>query len=189
VVIVTAILTAGAILRATAGIFGGWGTRRELSEAAAPTIVRETEGPLRRTPPTMLAPAFAMLLIALLIGLVPSVAHGIDRSAEAFVARTSYAKAVLLEAHPTLPSVAPSPWWDAATLREAAITTLGAAIVMLLGIFGRALVNGTTERLLRPFQAVIGVVRAAHDGHVGNYVAWMSAGTAILGGVFLLGYR
>ena len=189
VVIVTAILTAGAILRATAGVFGGWGVRRELSEAASPTIVRETEGPLRRTPPTMLAPAFAMLFLALLIGLVPAVSHGIDRAAEAFLGRTTYAKAVLLGAEARPPSVAPSPWWDAAMLREAAITTVGAAIVMVLGVFGRALVNGTTERILRPARAVIGVVRSAHDGHVGNYVAWMSVGAAILGGVLLLGYR
>jgi len=31
------------------------------------------------------------------------------------------------------------------------------------------------------------ILRAVHSGHVGDYVAWLTLGAAVLGGVFALG--
>jgi multicomponent Na+:H+ antiporter subunit D len=183
------ILTAGAILRAAGGIFGGWGERREPSGAPSPTIVRETEGPLRRTPPSMIVPAFVMLAGALLIGLMPAFVRGADRAASGFVDRSAYERVVIDDVPVPLPPPIPRPWWSSSRIAEATFTTLGAALVMLLGLFGRRLVGGAFERLVRPARAAIAGLRLVHNGHVGDYVAWMGIGVVMLGGTLLWGLR
>jgi hypothetical protein len=40
-----------------------------------------------------------------------------------------------------------------------------------------------------PHGRVVGPLRAAHSGHVGHYVAWLTFGTALVGGLFALTLR
>jgi hypothetical protein len=42
-----------------------------------------------------------------------------------------------------------------------------------------------TRTLARGLQPL----RAAHSGHIGDYVAWLTFGTAVLGGLFALTIR
>jgi multicomponent Na+:H+ antiporter subunit D len=185
------ILTAGAVLRAGAGIFGGWGQRRETSPPISRGILRETEGPLQRTPATMILPACVLLGAALVLALVPAVARGVERAAEDFLNRAAYADVVLLRTHGArpVPAAGSGAWWNASELVEGTVTSIGAIVVALLGVFGRRLTSEATERATRPARSVVSVVRSFHNGHVGDYVTWMGIGAVVLGGVLVWSYR
>ena len=60
---------------------------------------------------------------------------------------------------------------------------LGAALVASLALMRDG------ERRLRPLMALRGPLqglRRLHSGHVGDYVAWLTAGVTVIGGVFMI---
>jgi hypothetical protein len=43
--------------------------------------------------------------------------------------------------------------------------------------------------LLRPVVVTVGGLRSLHSGHIGDYIAWWTAGAATLGGASLIFLR
>ena len=63
---------------------------------------------------------------------------------------------------------------------------VGAISLAALGLFGRPLRARLPALLLRPALASLGVRRQLHSGHIGDYIAWWTAGAAVLGGASLI---
>jgi multicomponent Na+:H+ antiporter subunit D len=64
--------------------------------------------------------------------------------------------------------------------------TLIALVLALLGLYRRrlpALVRSSLGKVLGP---PLGALRLAHSGVIGDYVAWITVGTAVVGGVWAL---
>jgi hypothetical protein len=66
---------------------------------------------------------------------------------------------------------------------------LGAVGVATLGLFGRPLREGLPEYVRVPARRALVGLRLLHSGHIGDYIAWWTAGASILGGVCLVALR
>ncbi|MFG2143107.1 complex I subunit 5 family protein [Streptomyces sp. NPDC048696] len=154
-------VTAGAVLRVAARVFLGLGPV-PLSDAAHETSGEheepETQGRMSRAPATMLAVPALLLAGSLATGTAPGLAAATGR---AFGVEPPHAP------HWTLPGV-------------------------LLGIASAALAVGLAAAAVRSPARVephgwTEPVRRLHSGHIGDYVAWLLVGTALLGALALPG--
>ncbi len=165
-VLVSAV-TGGAVLRIAARVFGGLGTppadgaERETSgEREQP----ETEQQLTRVPATMLAVPGVLLAGALLAGVTPALHAAVALAAD--------------EAAPGVTVAVMPPHWSAAGL--------------LLGLLSAAVATGLAVLAVRHPQHTrsrhwLNPLRLLHSGHIGDYVAWTMAGTALLAALTLTG--
>ncbi|HEX3316430.1 MAG TPA: proton-conducting transporter membrane subunit [Solirubrobacteraceae bacterium] len=172
-------VTGGAILRAAGRVTFGWGPA---PEDPSPAVLsgEDHPPPRRRVPAAMAAPMVALLLAGLAVGLVPGLADGVERAAHRLADRPAYAAAVL-EARPlrvdrAVHASGPEPL----SYVYGVLSTLGALAVAAaaLSVRARRFLGGATPRL--GARAMI-ALRAAHDGHVGDYVEWLVVGVAVLG--------
>ncbi|GAA0589690.1 complex I subunit 5 family protein [Streptomyces crystallinus] len=154
-------LTAGAVLRVAARVFLGIGPA-PLGDPAYETSGEgeepETEGRLGRVPATMLAVPALLLAGSLTTGLVPALAHATGR-------------AFGVDAHQ-------APHWTPPGVM------LGLASAALAAGLATAAVRGGARR--EPYRWSE-PLRRLHSGHIGDYVAWLLAGTALLGALALPG--
>jgi multicomponent Na+:H+ antiporter subunit D len=174
-------------------VFLGWGASegppRGLAQAeAAAEESSETEGGHDHTPLVMVIVPAVMLLGALVLGLIPGAVPGVERYAAQFVDHRLYGAWVLHGAHVPLP-VVPASHISLADYGYGVLSTVGALAVAAAGLFGyrvRGLRESPAgERLV----AAVGVFRGLHSGHIGDYIAWWSAGVSLIGGVCLLALR
>ncbi|MGW8377571.1 complex I subunit 5 family protein [Streptomyces sp. ODS28] len=176
-VLVSAV-TGGAVLRAAARIFRGMGPRPYESGGAAREETTGDEDPetaeherLGAAPATMLAVPAALLALTLAAGLVPRLAEGAGRAGRLLAGHHAYAAAVLDGATAPAVHAVPASW------------TLSG---VLLGLLSTALACGIAAlgvRSPRPgrLAAAMHPVRRLQSGHIGDYVAWLIAGAALLG--------
>jgi len=186
VLILTSALTCGAVLRLIGRVFLGWGpvSDREPSrdEEAAP----EEEISSARTPAIMFVPALALALASLVIGVIPGTVEAVQAAALHFTDGSSYARVVLDGAAPAAVAT-PPPYSAPPHAYLYAAITFGTAVGLAgLALFGRRLAPRGSDPLRRLGHAAIGSLHGVHSGHVGDYVAWLVAGVAALGGAFAL---
>jgi multicomponent Na+:H+ antiporter subunit D len=134
---------------------------------------------------------FAVTAVVLLCGLVASVVPGLGQRVEQAAGRArdriAYVDRVLRNHE--LPEPRP-PVVIEATATDSVLYGIGGTVIALtlalLGLYRRRL----PELLLSPLRAALGppvaVVRAAHTGVIGDYVAWITVGTAVVGGAWAL---
>ncbi|MER7986755.1 complex I subunit 5 family protein [Streptomyces noursei] len=171
--VVTSAVTGGAVLRAGARVFLGWGPRPADAPEETTGEGEEPEsrgGLLSRIPDTMLAVPAVLLLGALAVGLVPGLRPAVGRAADAFTDHAGYAARVLA-GHAPPPAATPPPHWSTAGVLGGLLTTALAAALALLAV--RRGVRHEPARWTVP-------LRRLHSGHVGDYVAWFLAGVALL---------
>ncbi|MFJ6216391.1 complex I subunit 5 family protein [Streptomyces sp. NPDC092296] len=174
-------VTGGAVLRVALRIFAGAGPQ----PVERPTDRPETTGggeepeitdPSRRIPRPMLAVPAVLLAGALALGLAPT--GGVARAAAGFTDRAGYLAAVLGgPAHPA-PAAPPTGW----TGSGAALGLLSAAVACALAgcaVQGRRIFPRAARRA-RALAAGWSPLRRLHSGHLGDYLAWLTAGTAVL---------
>jgi multicomponent Na+:H+ antiporter subunit D len=175
-------LAAGAMLRSAARIFLGLGepgTPDDSSDDARETEP-EREDTHGRTPVVMWGPAAALLAAGLAWGLIPGLARSVLNGATRFTDTGSYAAVVLRgarEATAHVASLTPS----TSSYIYGAGAVLGALLVAAVGVgrpHGLESVRPALERL-----------RLIHSGHVGDYVAWLTTGVAVIGTAFALTLR
>ena len=70
-----------------------------------------------------------------------------------------------------------------------AAATAGAVAVAALALFGGRLQSLLPKSMLRPVLVGVDGLRALHSGHIGDYIAWWTAGAAALGGASLIFLR
>jgi multicomponent Na+:H+ antiporter subunit D len=185
VVVTCSILTGGAVLLAAGRVFGGLGPRPagdRFSEEEGPEP--EVEGSRARTPAVMAWPAAALVAASIGVGVVPGIDDAATAAAERFVERPTYAREVMRSQRVAVPSVSAPPLrsidWPLGV-----VSILGAVGVAGLGLrrpLRGARLGAAARQARRPLRAI----RVAHSGHVGDYVAWLVAGAALLGGLVAL---
>ena len=184
VLIATSALTAGAVLRMVARVFLGWGPAADHPCATEEETQPEEEGGPDSTPAVMFVPAALLLAAALAIGLIPETTEAFRTAAERFVDGPAYGRAVLDGVSPAAPPAASSYSAPAHSYLYAALGLLGAISCAAAALFmPRRRWLQTPAGFLRSAGSA---VRGLHSGHVGDYVAWLVLGVAVLGGSFAL---
>ena len=176
-------LTGGAVLRISGRIFFGLGPQpTERGDGTTGEEERESE-PLRQVPWTMLAPIRVLLAGALAIGVMPGVHSAAERAASWFTDPAGYQAAALQGASTGVAPVHAGDW-TASGVGLGFASALLAVGVAAAGIWSRPLGRRlkATQTLARVAQPPLALLRKAHSGHVGDYVAWLMIGLAVLGG-------
>ncbi|MFL5928216.1 MAG: complex I subunit 5 family protein, partial [Gaiellaceae bacterium] len=182
VIAFTTIGATAAIIRAGARVFLGWG------EPDDPLL---SEEPSESSPPgeqpnlgLMQGVTLALAVAGLAAGALTGFAARAVEAAHQFVDRESYARVVLDHRPPT---PAPPEVWHTTT------TSIVWAMVTLVGSFAVGYASLYRRRLPRRVAAALAAglapLRAVHSGHIGDYIAWLTFGTAVIGGVFALTIR
>jgi multicomponent Na+:H+ antiporter subunit D len=145
----------------------------------------EEDAPRDRTPPLMVLVPATLLVAVIVIGLIPGLIPGIEKAASHFGDHLAYTRWVLRSeaarfAHASTSHV------ETFDYLYAAGATLGAVALAALGLFGRPLLERVPRAVLRPLTVAFGRVRDLHSGHVGDYIAWWTAGAALMGGASLI---
>ena len=185
VVVACSMLTGGAVLLAAARVFGGLGThptgdRFSEEEGGEP----EVEGSRNRTPAVMAWPAVALAAASIAVGLVPGIDRAATAAADRFVDQPTYAREVMSGQRVAVPSVSAPPLraidWPLGV--ASVLGAVGVAAIALRRSRSTGSLAAVADQLERPLTAI----RALHSGHVGDYVAWLVAGAALLGGLVAL---
>ena len=193
VFIVISAVTGGSVLRVTCRVFLGWGSKEGPAHAiqqarAAEEETSETGGGRDHTPLVMVIVPAVMLLAVLVLGLVPGAVPGVERYAAQFVDHGLYSAWVLHGARVALPVVAPS-HISLSDYAYGALSTVGALGVAAAGLFGYRLRGLRRSWPAQRLQAAVWVLRELHSGHIGDYIAWWSAGVSLIGGICLIALR
>ena len=65
------------------------------------------------------------------------------------------------------------------------LSVAGALATAALSLFGHGIAERLPSALVGRATAAVDALRAAHSGHVGDYVAWWTFGMAVVGGLVL----
>ncbi|HTW12671.1 MAG TPA: complex I subunit 5 family protein [Solirubrobacteraceae bacterium] len=184
-------VTGGAVLRVTGRVFFGWGPAEgpDASQArAAQERVDETRGTRDHTPPLMVIVPALLLFGAGAINFIPGGVAFIERAASEFTEHHGYQAWVLHGTHVALPSV---PVDHVSTLSVASATggSLLALALAALGLFGRPLREALPQALAGRARSLVKVVRGVHSGHIGDYIAFWTAGAGAFGAICLIALR
>jgi multicomponent Na+:H+ antiporter subunit D len=184
---VVSALTGGAVLRVAGRVFLGWGPAEGPDpEQAAPAAEEDEESNTREhTPWMMVAVPLVLIAVSIGLGLIPGAVPGVERAAAEFVQHGAYSRWVLHGARLALPHVPPHPV-ETSSVIESLAGFGGALALAALGLFGRPLREALPRRLGGPAGSSVGVLRALHSGHIGDYIAWWTLGAGALGAVCLL---
>jgi multicomponent Na+:H+ antiporter subunit D len=181
-------LTGGAVLRAGLRVFLGAGRRPPAPSGEQtsggdeqPETEVDTGG---RTPVTMVVAAALLLAGGLAVGLVPALASGAARGAELFTDRAGYLAQVLSGTVPPPPVASPAVAWTPPGVLLGLLSTL-----LALGVAGVG-IRGPAPRGVRAAGgAALRVLQRLHSGHVGDYVAWLFVGAAVMAALIGLPLR
>jgi multicomponent Na+:H+ antiporter subunit D len=199
VIAVSLIASSGAVLRAAARIWLGWGDaessqtdtgtaddpgeeaegRSDTAGAEQTQDRRERSGQQRRVPLTMMLPPLALLAIGLGLGLTPGIEEHAATAAAAFSDRAAYATAVLGTHSGSITTggriVVPA---SSAASAGGVLTDIGQVLAALC-VAGIAL-DRRALPLRRALAVGTGWLRRLHTGLVGDQVTWLAAGLALL---------
>lgn len=168
-------MTAGAVLRAAGTIFAGWG-EDEPPESEQPQESDEgpeTRGPHDRTPLTMLVATALLAIAALVVGFLPGLDHAVEEAAARFADAPAYAGAVL-HGHGAFESIEPKGVKPIDFLWSCLSLALALAIAAA-SLFGGKLAVPGLASVRRRADAGLNLLSTIHSGHVGDYIAWMTA--------------
>jgi multicomponent Na+:H+ antiporter subunit D len=177
-------LCAGAMLRAGARVFLGWGPAED------PLLSREPdESPSQRGASLRLMTAVSAVAIALglAVSVAPGLGHRAELAAHGFVDRQAYAARVL---HGVQVPAAPRPSFGLLPVdRGSVLYGLGAAAIALaaaaFGLWHQRLPRGVVTAGAKALGRPVEVMRSAHSGIVGDYLLWLCAGTVVLAAAWL----
>src|SRR5207244_1957560 len=119
------------------------------------------------------------------LGLVPGLADAAHRHAEVFQDRSAYTAWALEGKKVETPSVA-SFEPDAVELAAGLVSTLAAIGLAALLLWRRRLSGVLAVGAAAVLGPPVELLRSLHSGRIGDYVAWLVAGAAVLGGLFAL---
>jgi multicomponent Na+:H+ antiporter subunit D len=175
------LITAAAVLRATFRIFFGWGKPAPMDEPSRIGERPETKEEAG-TPAVMFLPAAALILLGICISGIPLLRSNAEANARFFTSQPTYAGAVLnnIEPHPQKRNPVESLTSSIVRSTVAAVLALFLALASVFRDRFRSLLN-----FARTLEIGNSLLRNAHSGHPGDYVAWLSFGTALLGGMFV----
>jgi multicomponent Na+:H+ antiporter subunit D len=189
--VIVSALTGGAVLRVAGRVFLGWGPSEgpDPSQArAAHERVDETRDERDHTPLVMVVVPGVLLLVAAVAGLIPGAVPWVERMAARFTDHSAYTAWVLHGAAVHWPTAATS-HVSAADVATGLLAVAGAVLAAAVGLFGRPLREALPAAVHDPARSVVRRLRRLHSGHIGDYIAWWSAGASALGAVCLVVLR
>ena len=187
------VLTGGAVLRFAGGVFYGLGdppNEDPQMAAEANEETGESESGRQRTPLTMLIPMGGLAVLGVAAGIAamtPRAAAALESAATRFEDQPAYISLVLRgagTAHPSALYLPAPPDVTAASLITALCSVAGAALLALAALYWRRLpvLRGGYE----PGAGLTGAIRSFQSGVINDYITWLVAGVAALGGVLAL---
>jgi multicomponent Na+:H+ antiporter subunit D len=181
VFLLSGVLTGGAVLRAFALIFLGWG---EAPQGGTLPSSEEKEMAFQGhdLPFITQLPAAVLLLLALGLGVVAERAETVaQRAALQTEDAAGYVQAVMHGAHVLATWPASLPKLELSGGLEAALGALLLAVCSVLWPRCRAAGGRGLERAASCVVGPVRWLRTLHSGHVGQYVTWLVGGTALMG--------
>jgi multicomponent Na+:H+ antiporter subunit D len=174
---VASAVSTAAILRAGARIFLGWGPEQDPLLVPEPDEDAPAGGGSR---PLMVVTIAALVGAGLVASVIPGLQDGSEHAAAHFMNRQAYVSHVLggkpVDVLPDVPVIV-----HRATGASIAYGLGAAALAALVALFGLS-----RRRLPEAFDPTLNVLKAAHSGVIGDYVMWLTVGTALLGGIWVL---
>ena len=125
-----------------------------------------------------------LLGLAAVVGLFPGAVPGVERAAARFADHPAYTQWVLGSGHVSWPQVAPS-HVETIDVLYSLLAVAGAIGAAALGLFGRSLRESLPQVVRDPAGRSAWIARV-QSGHIGDYIAWWTAGAGLLGGACLL---
>jgi multicomponent Na+:H+ antiporter subunit D len=191
--LICSILAAGAVLRVAGGVFYGLGDPPgEDPQMAAESNEEtgETDEGRQRVPLTMLVPAAVLVALGLAAGIaamMPPIATGLEASAARFTDQHAYIATVLHSARvtravPVYPVVPADVTISSVVF--AVCAALGAAALALVALYWRRL--PLLRRGYEPGAGLTVIIRRFQSGIINDYITWLVAGIAALGGLLAL---
>lgn len=188
VFILASAATGGAVLRVTGRVFLGWGAS-DAPDAGQARAARVSEEEIEdrpdHTPPMMIVVPALLLALTLAVALIPGAVPAIEDAAARFTDHAAYAHWVLHDQPVHWPAAAPS-HVSVQDVVYSAVSVVGAVALAGFGLFGRGLRRRVPPVLGDPWLRALHALRDAHSGHIGDYIAWWTAGASLLGAICLL---
>jgi multicomponent Na+:H+ antiporter subunit D len=178
-------VSSAAILRAGARVFLGWGPKEDQLLSDEPS-----ESPPERTAsmPALFAVTATLLVLGLAVSLAPGLGQRVEQAAGRARDRIAYVDRVLRDHKPAPPARQPVGVEHTAT--DSLLYGIGGLLIAvglaLAGLYRRGLPQLVRTALRSTLGPPLAVLRVAHSGVVGDYVAWITVGTAVVGGVWAL---
>ncbi|MGN6380792.1 MAG: complex I subunit 5 family protein, partial [Gaiellales bacterium] len=178
-------VSAGAMLRAGARVFLGWGARRDDLLSPEP----DEEAPERPGEVTLMV---AVSAVAIVLGLLVSVTPGLEPrtelAAQRFVDHAAYAGLVL---HATPMHELPRASFSVMSVAaDALLYGIGTLVISLavaaFGLWHQRLPEGLQAAAAVSLGPPVRALRAAHSGIIGDYLLWLCAGTVVVAGAWAL---
>jgi multicomponent Na+:H+ antiporter subunit D len=178
-------VSSAAIFRAGARVFLGWGPTEDPLLSDEPP-----EAPPERTAsmPALLTVTAVLLVLGLAASVAPGLGQRVEDAAGRARDRIAYVDRVLRDHKPPAPPrlpVAVEP-----TTTDSVLYGIGGTVIAVglavAGLFRRKLPEFVRAPLRSALGPPLAVLRLAHSGVVGDYVAWVTVGTAFVGGVWAL---
>jgi multicomponent Na+:H+ antiporter subunit D len=170
-------------------VFFGWGATQREDDVQLARAAEEEEDEEQAardwTPPLMLIVPAAMLIAAIVIGLIPGAVPGIETAASHFHDHYAYARWVLRDVGPHFSPVSHS-HVETFDYLYGAGGTVGALAIAGLTLFAPRLHRRFPRAVIAPLLGALGALRQLHSGHIGDYIAWWTTGAALLGGASLI---
>jgi multicomponent Na+:H+ antiporter subunit D len=176
-------LTAAAVFRVAGHVFLGLGPEEDHSTEGASSIreARETHGGGRsHVPATMFVTGLVLVIFAVGVGLIPPLHEEVRAAAYTMTDHAAYAARVLDGSH--IPDVQP-PRHSTPESGSLARGFGATAAALLLAAFTLSPKWDRRKQLayMYPLRAPLNALRAIHTGHVGDYVAFLTFGVAVVG--------
>jgi multicomponent Na+:H+ antiporter subunit D len=176
-------VSAGALMRAGARTFLGWGPSEDALLTPEPR-----EASIERTAfvPLMVAVTAIMLVLGLAAGAAPGLERRSEAGAQRFVDRAAYTARVLHDVPVHTPARLPYNV-ERASGSSVAYGIGATALTFAVAAFGlwyRRLPDAVCRGARRTLGPPLDAVRHAHSGIVGDYLLWIVVGTALIGGVW-----
>ncbi|WP_324788262.1 complex I subunit 5 family protein [Streptomyces sp. H51] len=185
VVVAGAAATGAVFLRSAARVFLGWGPRTDPVLTREPAMPEEGEpapepGDAWRRPAhrlVVLTPPLVLVLVAYGLSFVPGIADWFTQVAQS-VQRPRPNAAHVLSGRTPAPPPAPAPYAPGgAAWLGGATATVGAVLLAATSMWWQRVWAPLRRALLVPAR----VVKAVHDGSMGDYALWFVTGLAALG--------
>ena len=187
-IMVAAGVSTGAILRAAARVFAGWGPKRD------PLLTPEPpeEPPEEETNRVLMVTVVVLFVaVGICLSAVPGLQDRTEHAADRFRDRHAYVERTLFGQAGTYGPSAP------VVLHRATGASIGygigaTAIALATALFGlfRQRIPATIRSFgTRTLEPAVDGLKSVHTGIAGDYVMWITVGTAVLGGVWALTLR